>query len=196
MWREGQYSGVPIRQQRSVCNLSSTQLDLQRPESAVCVCGCKGLRGSATEACVDIWFEKSCPPPPLLPPQLSSLQQLSALTSAPRRFLAFETESQRKRACEGEGEGALMFVFLCIDRSQNYSKSDLKAPPSVKRRFEVIWKCVFQILSEIWGLSWVPRPHSNFKVPPLKPLVNGENKLSFLACIVVTPTLCLLSGDK
>lgn len=162
MWREGQCSGVPIRQQSLVCNLSSTQLDLQRPKSAVCVCvcfcGCKGLRGSASQACVDIWFEKSCP----LPTTTTAVAPSAALTSAPRCFLAFGTESQRRRAYERER--ALMFVFLCIGRSQNYSKSDLKAPPSVKCRFEVIWKCVFQMLSEIWGLSWVIRPHSNFKV--------------------------------
>lgn len=30
-------SGVPIRQQSSVCNPSSTQLDLQRPVSCECV---------------------------------------------------------------------------------------------------------------------------------------------------------------
>lgn len=53
MWREGQVSGVPIRQQSSVRNLSLTQLDLQRPSQ---LCGCEGLRGSATEAYVDIWF--------------------------------------------------------------------------------------------------------------------------------------------
>lgn len=45
---------------RAFCNLSSIQLDLQRPKSAVR----EGLRGSESEASVDIWFKKSRPPPP------------------------------------------------------------------------------------------------------------------------------------
>lgn len=155
MWKKRQSCGVPVNHQSSACNLSTTQLDLQRPVSCVflCdyVCGCEGLKGSAaTEACVDIWFEKSAPHHLRL--------QLSALTSTPQCFLAFwQGESVWGRP--------LMFDFLCISRSQNYPKGDLKAPASLKCSFEVIWKCVFQMLSEIWGISWVPRPHSNFKVP-------------------------------
>lgn len=41
-----------------------------------------------------------------------------------------------------------LLVFLCVCRSRTSSESGSKA----KRCFEVVWKCVFQILSEIWGL--------------------------------------------
>lgn len=41
-----------------------------------------------------------------------------------------------------------LLVFLCVCRSWTSSESGSKA----KRCFEVVWKCVFQILSEIWGL--------------------------------------------
>lgn len=89
-----------------------------------------------------------------------------------------------------------MFVFLCIGRSQNYSKSDLKAPPSVNCPFEVILKVCF--LNSVKDLRPLLGTTSTlkFQSPLLKPLVLGENKLSFLACILVPPTLCLLLGDK
>lgn len=149
MWKKRQSSGVPIKHQSSACNLSTTQLDLQRPVSCVWMWGVEGL-SSNWGLCWHLVWEISPIPPPPPPCRL----QLSALTSAPQCFLAF-----------WQGERPLMFDFLCISRSQNYSKGDLKAPASLKCSFEVIWKCVFQMLSEIWGISWVPCPHSNFKVP-------------------------------
>lgn len=113
MWREGKRSGVPIiREQSSVCNLSSSQLDLQRPKSAVCVCVCvyKGLRGSTTEACVDIWFEKSCPPT-----TTATVLPLAALSTDLCSLVLFSFLRQRVRG--RECERALIFVFLCISRS-------------------------------------------------------------------------------
>lgn len=46
----------PSGSRAQFCNLSSAQLDLQRPKSAVCVC----VRASAH---VDIWFKESPPSP-------------------------------------------------------------------------------------------------------------------------------------
>lgn len=119
------------------------------------LCGCKGLRGSATKACVDIWLEKSCPPQTTT----ISLQQLAALTSDPWRSLALETQTgeesvRRERWC--------LFFFVSADhriiqrvtwRLRHELNATLKG-----------FESVFQIPSEIWGLSWAPRPRSRFKV--------------------------------
>lgn len=124
MWSERWSSGVPIRHQSSFSNLSSTQLDFQRPKSAFCVCGC---RGSASGACVDI----------LVWEPMSPTSTVVAPSAALTFLLAFGTEGEVK---ESVWEGRL-FSFVSADRG--IIQSDLKAPPTVKCCFEVIWKCVF-----------------------------------------------------
>lgn len=117
MWREGQCSGVPIRQQSLVCNLSSTQLDLQRPKSAVCVCVCvsvdvRGWGAQQVKRVLTFGLRNHAPSPPP-PPQPSRLQQHWPLHPG-----AFWLLGQRAR--EGEHmrgrERSCLFSFVSADR--------------------------------------------------------------------------------
>lgn len=74
-------------------------------------------------------------------PSTAVLLSSAALSAWPTHPGAFWRFRQRKRACEGDQ--VLVFVLLCIGRSQIYSKGDLKAPTSVKCCFEVILKVCF-----------------------------------------------------
>ena len=131
-------------------------------------------------------FRNPAPPPPPPPPPSCLQQPLLALTSSPRWLFSLFWGRERRRK-ERVWARELGFAFLCIGRLQIYSKGDWNAPTSLKCHFDVSWKCVFQNSARDWRhLLGTTHPHSDFKV------------LLWISCpcIWVTPTLCLLLGDK
>lgn len=131
------------------------------------------------------------------PPTITTTVLLSAALSTDPCTLVLFSIWDREPEEERESARALVFVFLCIGKSQNYPGVTWKPHRQLNATLKWFESVFSKFCQRFEALSWVP--HSNFKVPsvlPLKPLVNGENKLSFLACILATPTLCLLSAHK